>query len=161
EVAWGANKAGPEMPLPDAVDDDAGGQRIGRFHDGLCQFPAAFSLLKWFLSIATKHGQKALGSVLAGHVRVAAQEHFLGVTARRFAEEHRARGRAGMIEKDAEELVLLVPQLVHVLAREVILDRVQLKRERRILRGGYLPNGFLIRIGCGHRLIKAGHQLTV
>ena len=51
EVAWRADEGLAEMPLPDAIDNHACGERVVRAGDGLGQLFLPQMALKWWIGI--------------------------------------------------------------------------------------------------------------
>src|SRR5439155_16323448 len=64
-----------EMMLPDAVDDDAGGERIVFAGDGVGKIEPATAVRERRALIAGEDGHHAPRSFLTQHVRIAADVH--------------------------------------------------------------------------------------
>ena len=85
----------------------------------------------------------------------------MGIAARRFPQNHGARGSSRRIEVKAGQLVFLVAQFVHVLPGEVVENLVGLEGKRRFPRIRDLADRFFIRILSRTRQVELGDQLAV
>jgi hypothetical protein len=72
EIARGADQGTAKMILPQAIDDDAGGERIGRRGDGLRQFEPAAPLRESRRTFAAQDAEEATRSGFAQIERAAA-----------------------------------------------------------------------------------------
>ena len=87
KVAGGLDQAGAEVVLPDAVDHDAGGERVIGRGDGSGQFEAAVALLERTAVGTGQHFEKAAWDFGPRLRRAAAAEHH-GLWLRGAVDEH-------------------------------------------------------------------------
>src|SRR5688572_30342415 len=74
EVGWSGDQAAAEMPGPDAVDDDAGGEGIFFAGDRLRELEPPGTIFERLAIWAGKNGEELAGDFVAFHGRVAALE---------------------------------------------------------------------------------------
>src|SRR5438874_6680741 len=95
KVAGRRNQSVAEMPQPDAVDDDAGGEGIVFIGDGLSEFEPAGAVLKWLAIGTGENREKLAGNFITFHRRIAAFEDARILLHRPVFEDQRMRRRAG------------------------------------------------------------------
>ena len=105
EVVGRADEAVAEMVLPDAIDHDAGGQRIGRARDGVGELEPAAAVAEARAILAGQDFEEAARHDLARRLGLAADEDRRVRRLRRVHEDVRAGQRAGLGE--LEQIALL------------------------------------------------------
>ena len=127
EVAGGGDEAGAEVVHPDAVDEDAGGERVVGVDEGLGEFEAAGAVGKGLLVAAAEAGEGAGRGECAGVVGVAAEEDVGGFRGRQVFDGHGA-GRGAVVGGLGEHGVVADAESAGVVAVAFGVDLFELSQ---------------------------------
>ena len=160
EVAGGSDQALAEVPEPDAVDDDAGGEGVVLAGDRLRELEAAAALGEG-LAVFRQDRRELAGDLVAAVAGVAADEDHGFGRGRIVNQRHGSRRSAGVACLEGFAALADVADARALVALEELLGFRQGKDHRRLLPANHLAKLLLLRVDVRLGLVGGGEDDAV